>query len=59
MKDENRTRKGVKGENIYFSLYALLIIAMAIIYFTVPKKSAFLEYQLEWWGEMLKIVIKI
>ena len=35
-------------------LFILIILIMAVIYFTVPERAAFIENQLNWWGEFFK-----
>ncbi len=49
MKEEGR-------KDMFFILYMLIIIILAVIYFTVPERMSFLENQFKWWGEMLDII---
>jgi hypothetical protein len=45
-----------KGKDIYFILYIIAAAIMAIIYFSVPERAAFLENQIQWWSEMWEVV---
>jgi hypothetical protein len=45
-----------KGKDIYFILYLIGVVIMAIIYFSVPEREAFLENQVQWWSEMWEVV---
>ena len=45
------------GRDIFFSVYVLAVLALAVIYFTVPEREIFLENQIEWWNEMLGVLI--
>lgn len=38
-------------ENMFFILFILVVMIMAVIYFTVPERSFFLENQIKWWKE--------
>jgi predicted Na+-dependent transporter len=44
MKNEDR-------ENIFFILFIIIVIVMAVIYFNVPERAAFFENQIKWWRE--------
>jgi len=39
-----------------FVLYILTVLVLTIIYFTVPERKEFLDFQLKWWNEMLQII---
>ena len=39
-----------------FILYILTVLVLAIIYFTVPERKEFLDFQLKWWGEMWRVI---
>ena len=45
------------SRDILFSVYMLAVLALAVIYFTVPERAMFLENQIEWWNEMLGVLI--
>lgn len=45
-----------KTKDILFALYLLLVSLLALIYFSVPERRLFIENQLEWWGELRKII---
>ena len=50
MKDESR-------KNTIFVLYLIAIVLMAVVYFSVPERKSFLEYQKKWWTEMWEVLI--
>jgi hypothetical protein len=41
-------------KDIIYVLFILIILIMAVIYFTVPERASFIENQLKWWGEFFK-----
>ncbi len=43
-------------KDIYFVLYIITVLVMAVIYFIVPEREAFLKNQIQWWGEMWKVI---
>ncbi len=45
MKDEHR-------KDILFLLYMLIVLTLAVIYFTVPERALFIENEIEWWKEL-------
>jgi len=49
MKDEHR-------KNVLFVFYILAVLILAIIYFTVPERKAFFDYQVEWWSEFWSVL---
>ena len=49
MKDEGK-------KNILFIVYITAVLVLAVIYFTVPERKAFLNFQLEWWGEFWSLL---
>ena len=53
---EGRRQKAEDKTNIYFIMYMIVIVIMAIIYFTVPERKSFFEYQKKWWGEVWEVV---
>ncbi|MBI5674894.1 MAG: hypothetical protein HZC48_03545 [Nitrospirae bacterium] len=50
MKSEGR-------KDIYFILYIIIIVILAVIYFTVPERALFIENQLKWWKEMWRVIV--
>ncbi len=44
MKDEKRN-------DFFFSLYIFIVLIMAVIYFSVPERKEFVDFQLKWWKE--------
>ena len=45
-----------KDKDLYFILYLIAVAIMAIIYFAVPEREAFLANQVKWWSEMWEVV---
>jgi hypothetical protein len=41
-------------KDILYYLLILIILIMAVIYFTVPERASFIENQMKWWGEFFK-----
>jgi hypothetical protein len=41
-------------KDIFYILYILIIVVMAVIYFTMPERASFIDHQLKWWGEFFK-----
>ncbi|MBI5099801.1 MAG: hypothetical protein HZB30_11245 [Nitrospirae bacterium] len=41
-------------ENIFFILFILIVLVMAVVYFTVPERALFLENQIKWWKEFIE-----
>ena len=49
MKDEGK-------KNICFILYITAILVLAIVYFTVPERKTFFDFQIKWWSEMWDVI---
>jgi hypothetical protein len=49
MKENNK-------KDMLFVLYILTVFVLAMIYFTVPERKEFLDFQLKWWGEMWQVI---
>ncbi len=45
---ENRVR------DFIFVLYLLIILALTIVYFTVPERTVFLSNAVDWWLSVLQ-----
>ena len=45
-------------EDRFFIAYLFVVILLAVIYFYVPERAEFFEYQYEWWGEILDLIKK-
>lgn len=39
-----------------FILYILTVLVLAVIYFTVPERSEFFDFQIKWWSEMWQVI---
>lgn len=42
--------------DLFFIIYMLVVMFLAVIYFTVPERAEFFEYQLKWWGEFWNVI---
>ncbi len=51
------TDKGKK--ELFFSLYILSVLILALIYFTVPERKEFLEFQSRWWKEFWSVLVSL
>jgi hypothetical protein len=43
--------KAEDRENIFFIIFILIVLVMAVIYFMVPERPLFFENQIKWWRE--------
>ncbi len=43
-------------KNILFVIYITAVVVLAVIYFTVPERQAFFDFQLKWWGEFWSLL---
>ncbi|MBI5742070.1 MAG: hypothetical protein HZA16_15335 [Nitrospirae bacterium] len=41
-------------EHIIYISFILVVLVMAVIYFTVPERSLFIYHQIRWWNEFWK-----
>lgn len=48
--------KAEGGKDLLFIGYIVIVIALAVIYFTVPERKEFIEFQIQWWGEFLELL---
>jgi hypothetical protein len=51
--------KAEGGKDIYFILYLIIVLILAVIYFTVPERALFIDNQLKWWKEMLEVIVSL
>jgi len=52
MKSENK-------QNIFFVLFIVTISVLAVIYFSVPERKEFLEFNMRWWKEFWSVLDSI
>jgi len=45
-------------KDIFFTIFLIIVIILAVLYFSVPERRLFIENQIKWWGELWDIVIK-
>jgi len=48
MKAENR-------KDIFFIIYIVTVFFLALIYFAVPERKEFLEFNMRWWKELWRV----
>lgn len=51
--------KSERKKDIYFAIYIILVITLAAIYFTVPERKDFIEFQVKWWGEFRDVLVSV
>jgi hypothetical protein len=39
-------------KDILFAVYVLIVVTLSILYFSVPERAQFMEYQLQWWKDL-------
>lgn len=39
-----------------FILYILIVLVLAVIYFSVPERKEFLDFQVKWWSGMWEVI---
>ena len=39
-----------------FILYILTVLVLAVIYFSVPERKEFLDFQVKWWSGMWEVI---
>lgn len=44
-----------RKQDILFSIFIIVVIVLAVIYFYVPERALFMENQLKWWGEFRQL----
>lgn len=49
----------IRKTNIILFIYLIIIIILAVIYFSVPERELFLENQMEWWREFFGLIRSI
>jgi hypothetical protein len=45
-----------RKKDIYFAIYMIAVIILAAIYFTVPERKTFIDFQVKWWGEFRELI---
>jgi len=43
--------KAETRDDILFGAFILIIVVLALTYFTVPERTDFIEFQKRWWKE--------
>jgi hypothetical protein len=45
MREESR-------HTLLFTIYILIVLVLAVTYFTVPERADFIDFQVRWWKEL-------
>lgn len=48
-------KENSKKERLYM-IYLLSVLVLALLYFTVPERKEFFDFQQKWWGEMWRVI---
>ena len=43
-------------KEILFIIYTVTVLILAAIYFTVPERKDFIEFQFKWWRELVDVI---
>jgi len=46
-----------RAKDFVFVLYVLVVLALTVVYFTVPERTAFLSNALDWWADVLGLIL--
>ncbi|GBE06099.1 hypothetical protein BMS3Abin10_01743 [bacterium BMS3Abin10] len=49
-------KKEERRKDVVFILYILTVLILAVIYFSVPERTLFLENQIKWWREFREMI---
>ncbi len=58
MRDKGQKTRDKGRNDVFFILYLLVVLSLALIYFTVPERALFIENQIEWWGELWEVIFQ-
>jgi hypothetical protein len=45
-----------KNRDISFILFIVTILILSVVYFSVPERVQFMEFQIIWWKEFLSVL---
>ena len=45
------------AKDLLFIFYLLVVMALTIVYFSVPERGVMLSNAIDWWAELLKIIL--
>jgi len=48
--------KAENNQNIFFVLFIVTVVVLALIYFSVPERKEFLEFNIRWWKEFWRVL---
>ncbi len=48
--------KAETKQDVFFVIFLCIVLTLAVMYFSVPERNDFFEYQLDWWGEFLRVL---
>ena len=46
------------GRDVIFTVFIMAVLALAVVYFTVPERAFFLEHQIEWWNGIWRVFLE-
>ena len=53
MKAKGKRMKEESKKDLFFILYLLVIVMLAVIYFSVPERALLIENAVRWWKALL------
>ena len=53
MRVEGKRMNEESKKDLFFILYILVILILAVIYFSVPERALFIENAVKWWKDLL------
>jgi uncharacterized membrane protein len=57
MKAEGGRMRVEHKKDMLFALYIAAVIVLAVIYFSVPERKEFIEFNVKWWEEFLRDLV--
>ena len=45
-----------RKKDILFILYILIVLILAVAYFSVPERKVFMENTIKWWSELWDVI---
>ena len=56
MSVEKSNRNDERKKDVLFVILLLTILVLAGVYFSMPERSEFLQFQFKWWEEMWEVI---
>ena len=48
--------KKIERKDLFFIIYMLVVVVLGFVYFSVPERADFFEFQVRWWNEMFGVI---